>query len=160
MRFKRRMEHVHYVIMTHTARKCLTIAQKKNTTISYPRVFFFFFCCCVQVFRDFRRPFVRPTQDVGGLERRRLRAHRRRRACRDGRQLVLGTVAGRSVGRFRPVGVRAAAAERRPVSPSHFAHRVHQLGRQPVPPGPRRAAHQGHTKGTGQIPAVARPVRR
>lgn len=43
MRFKRRMEHVHYVIMTHTARKCLTIAQKKNTTISYPRVFFFFF---------------------------------------------------------------------------------------------------------------------
>jgi len=95
---------------------------------------------------------VRPAEDVGGLGRR----PRRRRARRvgDGRELVLGAVAGRGVGGLGPVRVRAAAAERGPVPPARAARRVHQLGRQPVAPGPRRAADQGHTRRTGQIPSV------
>jgi len=115
-----------------------------------------------QVFRKFRRPSVRPAQDVGGLRRRRRRRRRswrtrgRRRTRGDRGELVLGTVAGRGVGRVGSVGVRATASERRAVSPANPAHRVHQLGRQPVPPGPRRAAHQGHTVGTGQIPFAER----
>lgn len=94
----------------------------------------------------------RPAQNVGGLERRTRRGRRRRRTR--GGELVLG--AGRGVGRFGPVGgVRAAAPERRPVPPAEPARGVRQLGRQPVAPGPGRAADQSHTRGTGQVALAA-----
>jgi len=109
----------------------------------------------MQVFRHIQRPPDRPAKDVGGLERP-GRGRRPIRGTGGCQPAVLGAVAWRGVGRFRPVGVRAAAVERGPVPPAGRAHRVHQLGRQPVPPGSRRAAHRGHTKGTGQIPFAAR----
>lgn len=112
-------------------------------------------CITLQVFRHVKRTPDRPAKDVGRLERP-GRGRRPIRGTAGGREPVLGAVAGRGVGRLGPVGVRAAAAERRPVPPAGRARRVHQLGRQPVPPGPRRAAHRGHTKGTGQIPFAAR----
>lgn len=109
---------------------------------------------CAQDFRHLGRPpSFGPAQDVGRLGRRTGR-RRWRTGVGYGGQLVLGPVAWRSVGRFGSVRVRAPAPERGPVPPADHATGVHRLGRQPVAPGSRRAAHQGHPGGTGQVPVA------